>query len=110
MHELAKRDLEAKPDGGGELLLAIILLVTPSVFGFLACLVAKNSYPGSGLWFFYEVSRMVGYLGVALGACLGAIALHRRLVTPVMAIAMLSIVTAAAMMSWYAGRLSKLIW
>jgi hypothetical protein len=84
----------------------VLVLVTPSLFAFLASTAFHT--PGAtapGLWFFYEVSLNVGYGAIPVAAGLTALAVYGRETSVRSTLAMAAISEAGIILTWCAGRL-----
>jgi hypothetical protein len=93
MHHYRKADL-------GQFLITL-LLGLPALFAFFAAvgLAYGSPYSASGLWFFYRVSRNLGYVGIAVAASLTSLAILRRTVSePIAGLMALTTVTAIALL------------
>jgi len=96
-------DVQQFEGNGAGRLFVIVLLAIPSLFAFLAA-IHSSQYPASGLWFFYAVSRNVGYLGIAIATGLTWVAFRHRSVSATVGALMVSSTMAAIILSWYAGQ------
>jgi hypothetical protein len=88
-------------------LLATLFLATPALIAFL-CAMELARGPRhfiSGLWFFYEASRDLGFVGIAIAATISVAALVRRTASAVVTILMLSATAAAIAMLLRAARI-----
>jgi len=90
----------------------ILLLGLPALFAFLgaAGLAHGAPYFSSGMWFFYLVSRNLGFIGVIVAACITGRAMYRRSVSDAVAGAMAASVFAAIVLLWCATRLLPDLW
>jgi type III secretory pathway component EscS len=98
--------------GGTREFLATVLLATPSFFalGFAVALSRAEQYPLSALWFVYEVSRNVGFLGVAVGTIITFVAAMRRRIPESTLGLMASAVVTAIILLWCAARILPSGW
>jgi hypothetical protein len=97
------QDVQHVGGDGGSRLFAIMVLAIPSLLALLAAL-HSSQYPASGLWFFYEVSRNVGFLGIAVAAGLTWVTFRQRSVSARVGTLMVSSTMAAIILWWYAGQ------
>jgi hypothetical protein len=89
----------------GQFLLTL-LLGLPALFAFFAAagLEYGSPYSASGLWFFYLVSRNLGYIGIAVAAGITGVAIFRRTVTESVAGLMAVVTITAVVLLWCAVR------
>jgi hypothetical protein len=86
--------------------LITLLLGLPALFAFFGAvsLAYGSPYSASGLWFFYLVSRKLGYIGVAVAASLTGLAIFRRTVSDAVASLMALATVTAMVLLWCAAR------
>lgn len=95
-----------------ESFLIILVLGLPALFAFLgaAGLAHDAPYLRSGLWFFYLVSRNLGFIGVIVAAVMTGRAMFQRTVSDaVLGLMAASIVTAIALL-WSAVHTLPNLW
>jgi hypothetical protein len=84
----------------------VLVLVTPSLFAFLASLTLHSpSAPAPGLWFFYQIALNIGYGAIPVAVGLTALAIYGRESSARSTVAMAAASVAGIVLTWYAGRL-----
>lgn len=85
----------------GQFLITLVLAL-PALFAFFAAvdLAYGSPYSASGLWFFYLMSRNLGYIGIALAGSITVVAIFRRTVSE----------TVAGLMVWSTVTAIILLW
>jgi hypothetical protein len=103
---------EQRPKSGGRQVLATVLLVLPAGFALFASSWLSNGsqYIISGLWFMYQVSRYLAYVGILVAASLTAAAIVRRTVSAGVVMLMASSTLAAIFLLWYAAHIYRSPW
>ena len=91
------------PKNGAGQLLVTLFFALPALFAFL-CSIRLSQYFSSGPWFFYEASRNLGYIGIAIATSITAVATIRRTVSGTVAVLMVSTTLAAIVLFWCAAR------
>ncbi len=92
--------------------LTTLLLGLPALFAFLgaAGLAGGAPYFKSGLWFFYLVSRNLGFIGVIVAAVMTVRALFQRTVSDAVAGLMVASIVTAIFLLWCAARTLPGLW
>lgn len=75
------QDLHHLEGNRGGRLFVMVGLSIPSFFALLAAAFHSSGHSAPGLWFFYEVPRNVGYLGIALATGLTWVTFRHRSVS-----------------------------
>ena len=105
------REMQATHPAGSKWLFGILFFLIPSVLAFAwVSALSRNASPASALWFLYEVSRLLAYIGIviATGLTLG-IAIRRTASGLFVALMILSI-GSAALLVWYTVHIFKSPW
>jgi hypothetical protein len=104
--------LHHRPGSETREFLVTVLLMMPSIFalGFSLTLSRTEHYPLSALWFVYEVSRNVGYIGIAAGTIVTVAAAMRRTISEATLVLMSSAVVTAIILLWCAARILPAGW
>ncbi|MGA9890644.1 MAG: hypothetical protein WBQ31_24305 [Candidatus Acidiferrales bacterium] len=89
----------------GQFLMTLVLAL-PALFAFFAAVDLRygSPYSASGLWFFYLVSRNLGYVGIAIAGSITVVAIFRRTVSETVAGLMVSSTVTAIILLWCAVR------
>ncbi len=92
--------------------LTTLLLGLPALFAFLgaAGLAGGAPYFKSGLWFFFLVSRNLGFICVIVAAVMTVRALFQRTVSDVVAGLMAASIVTAIFLLWWAARTLPDLW
>lgn len=83
----------------------ILFLAAPALLTLLTSIWLEHAaeVPSSGVWFVYEASRNLAYLGIASAAVITALATVRRTVSEVIALLMASVTLSAIILLWSSG-------
>lgn len=97
--------LDDRKEDLGQFLITL-LLGLPALFAFIGSvgLAHGSPYSASGLWFFCLVSRILGYIGIAVAAIFTSFAIFRRTVSEAVACLMALSTAAAIALLWCAAR------
>jgi len=103
MHATMQYDRKADV---GQFLLTLLLGLS-ALFAFFAAvdLAYASPYSASGLWFFYLVSRNLGYIGIAVAASLTGVAIFRRTISDAVESLMVFSIITAVVLLWWAARI-----
>ncbi len=95
---------QAPKEDAGLYLTVVLLVVFPAVLAFICSKWFPYGSPHftSGLWFFYEASRGMAYLGIALALVFTVAAVIQQTVSRKVAVLMASTTFAAIALLWYA--------
>jgi hypothetical protein len=86
--------------------LVVLVLVTPSLFAFLASLTFHSPWAtGPGLWFCYQMSLNTGYAAIPVAVGLTGLAIYGRVTSARSMVVMAAVCVAGISLTWYAGRL-----
>jgi len=88
---------------------AVVILLVPSVIGFL-CSVLSQANPGGAWWLFAGFGNAVGVLGLAVAVLIALVAAGRRRISGPILLLILPEIGAVAIVSWLSAKLVKSPW
>ena len=104
------REMRATNDAGSKQLLGILFLLTPSVLAFASVFaLSRNASPASALWFPYEVTRLIAYVGIIIAAGLALEAATRRISGFFVAL-MILFTGSGTLLLWYTVHIFRSPW
>lgn len=105
MKVLAEQSAIHGTEAGIAQVFAVLVLVMPSLFAFLASLAFHGPWASApGLWFFWEVSLNVGYGAIPIAVGLTTLAVYGRESSIRSLVAMAVVSTVGIALTWYARR------
>jgi|SRR5579862_385167 hypothetical protein len=106
-----RREMQAAHPAGSKWLFGVLFFLIPSLLAFAwVSALSRNALPASALWFLYEVSRLLAYIGIviATGLTLG-IAIRGTASGLFVALMMLTI-GSASLLLWYTVHIFRSPW
>lgn len=98
-------------DAGPSVFFWVLFFLVPTLLAVLAsALMTRDVKRVSGLWFLYEVSRLVGYMGIVIAAGLTISAAVRRVSSTLLIVLMTLSIGGAALLLWCAAHAFRRPW
>ena len=105
------REIRASTDAQTKWLFGILFLLTPSGLAIVwAFALSRNASPASAVWFLYEVSRLIAFVGIVTAAALTLSFAARRVTSGVFLTLMIVSTGSAALLLWYAAHIFRGPW
>jgi hypothetical protein len=106
MKVLAEQNVVHGIESGIAQVFAVLVLVTPSLFAFLASLTFHSPWAKlPGLWFCYQMSLNSAYGAIPVAVGLTGLAIYGRVTSARSVLVMAAVCVAGIVLTWYAGRL-----
>ena len=118
--------IEPHRETGGRQWEIVLFLAVPALFAFLSSiglsygsqysesgpwqLVSAPWFLNSGLWLFYEASRLLGYIAITIAAIITAAAIIRRTASEMALSLMAAAILTAVILLWSATRVFQSPW
>ncbi|MGA8142478.1 MAG: hypothetical protein WB987_01140 [Candidatus Acidiferrales bacterium] len=105
------KDMQVTGDAGSKWLFGILFLLIPCWLAFVwVSALSRNATPASAVWFLYEVSRLVGYVGILAAAGITVGAAIRRATSGLFLALMVLSIGSAALVLWYTAHIFRSPW
>ncbi len=104
-------EIRASADAQTKWFFGILFLLTPSGLAFIcAFALSRNASPASAVWFLYEVSRLIAFVGIVTATAFTLGFAIRRVTSGVFLALMIVSIGSAALLLWYAAHIFRGPW
>jgi hypothetical protein len=105
------REMQATHAAGSKWLFGILFFLIPSLLAFAwVSALSRNASSASALWFLYEVSRLLAYIGIVIATALTLGIAIRRTASGLFVALMILSIGSAGLFLWYTMHIFRSPW